>query len=109
MYRVTAQAANVHGDLTREWLIDAHNLFLQVLCETGVVGLAGFLTVVGVSVYALVRRIRAGSGDSARGVLDALAFYGVVAILVLGIVHFPLHHAPVALVFWTLMGVAGLP
>jgi O-antigen ligase len=110
MYRIVAQTANAHGDVSREHLIDAHNLFLQVLAETGLVGFIGFMTALACAVANAVRRVRRDRAETGpRAVMDRLAIFGITAVLVLGLVHFPLHHAPVALVFWTLLGVAGLP
>lgn len=88
-------------------LTSPHNLALHVLAETGLVGFAGFTIGVLGALLAVGRRLavnRATGGGAAM--LDRLAFWGVLAVLLLGAAHSPLHHAPVALVFWTLLGVA---
>lgn len=107
VYRTLA-ASYYPPEASGTWLIDAHNLFLHVAVETGVVGLAAFSAAVGYALWRLVARVRKNrESGAAIDVLDRAALFGLVAILVLGNTHFPLHHAPVALAFWTLLGVAG--
>jgi O-antigen ligase len=87
---------------------------LHVLAETGIVGLLGFVTAIVASLIRVGSRIiqnrralDAGATTSgARVILDRLALFGVLSVLILGATHSPLHHAPVALLFWTLLGVA---
>jgi O-antigen ligase len=107
VYRTEA-AAYYPAGASKTWLIDAHNLPLHVAAETGIVGLIGFF---GALLWALARVVRRVRRDRLSGapqaVLDRTALFGLTVILVLGVTHFPLHHAPVALAFWTLLGVAG--
>lgn len=86
----------------------AHSWFLETLAETGVVGLLGLsLAVVGAAVR-LTRRLRAreeGAHD-AGALLDRFAWIALLALLLLGLAHSVLFHRPVAMAFWTLLGVA---
>jgi O-antigen ligase len=86
-------------------LTSPHNLWLQVLAETGVIGFIGFNAAVGWCLVRVIRRIARGQIDPDRAILDRLALLGMLAILFVGALHFSLHHAPVSLVFWTLAGV----
>jgi hypothetical protein len=84
-----------------------HNLALQVLAETGAIGFLGFAVGVLACLGAAAARVRAGREDGgAEAVLDRVSFFGLLALTLLGLTHFTLHHAPVALLFWCLGGVA---
>lgn len=107
VYRTQAAAYYPAGASTT-WLIDAHNLLLHVAAETGIAGLMGFLGALLLASVRVIRRVRRDRLSSRPGaVLDRFALFGLTAIVILGMTHFPLHHAPVALAFWTLLGVAG--
>lgn len=106
MYRPTV-APTFDGKGT---LMDAHNLLLQILAETGLVGFLGFVLALLVVLARLVGRVRAAEGTVLGKLRDRFVLYGLGAILVLGTLHMPLHHAPVALAFWLLFGAAaGVP
>ncbi len=88
-------------------LTSPHNLALQVLDETGLVGFAGFATALVGGLWIVARRVRASRvHGSAAAVADRLALFTLVAYAVLGLTHFTIHHAPVAMTFWALLGVA---
>jgi putative inorganic carbon (HCO3(-)) transporter len=58
----------------------AHNLYLDVLSSSGVLGLIAFLLLAGIIIYALLRRLRTTSGDERAvvvGAIAALAAFGV--------------------------------
>jgi O-antigen ligase len=88
-------------------LLDAHNMVLQVLAETGLVGFTGWAFAVGASFYLVLRRVHKDRDSSdERALLDRVALFGLTAYLVLGLTHVPTHHAPVAMLFWVLLGIA---
>jgi hypothetical protein len=71
------------------------------------VGAVGFALAVLVPLARVATRLRAATALDTQGTRrDAFTLYGLVAFLVLGTLHMPLHHAPVALAFWTLVGLA---
>lgn len=91
-------------------LMDAHNFALQVLAETGVVGFTGFALAAGGSLLIVLRAVRRSarspSSAGAHDLLDRFALFGLIFFTVLGVTHVPTHHAPVALAFWCLVGIA---
>jgi O-antigen ligase len=103
VYKNAIEALGDRG-LSGVHLTSPHNLWLQVLAETGVVGFIGFNTAIGWCVLQVARRIRR-ERDPDRAILDRLALLGMLSIMFVGLLHFSLHHAPVGLVFWTLAGV----
>lgn len=102
-YRNHVTALGERG-LTGVHLTSPHNLWLQILAETGLVGFIGFNAAVAFALVAVARRVSRKRED-AHARLDRLALISVLAILFIGLMHFPLSHAPVGLVFWTLVGV----
>lgn len=82
-------------------LTSPHNQWLQVLAETGLVGALGFTVAWGAALVAAVRAAR-----RTRAVREEAVLLGLVALSVVGLFHTTLHHAGVALVYWTLVGVA---
>lgn len=91
----------------RNGLNSPHNLGLQVLAETGVLGFLGFAAAVGSSLAATALAIRRDRDvASPQATLDRFVFLGLVALSGLGMLHSVLYHVPVALAFWTMLGVA---
>lgn len=89
----------------------AHGWFLETLVETGVIGALGFLTALGVALFRLTKRLLESRGQ--RGTVpilrDRFVWIALVALIVLGLAHSVLYHRPVALAFWTLLGLAAGP
>ncbi len=104
VYRNAIERVGPQG-LTGVHLTSPHNLWLQVLAETGVVGFIGFNLALAWCVACVMRRIVRRQNDPDRAILDRFALLGVLAIAFVGLLHSSLHHAPVGLVFWTLAGV----
>jgi O-antigen ligase len=61
----------------------AHNMYLEVLAELGIVGLALFLTIIGFSLACLVRAIRGfnHAGDQQLEILSRALFVALVGVL----------------------------
>ena len=106
MYRNRATAIR-EADWSASYLVDAHQLYLHVLVESGVLGFVGFAMMLGFTMWELTRRVRMNrSADGINAVMDRIAFFSLFAFMVLGLFHYPLHHAPVALAFWFMIGMA---
>ena len=97
MYRIKATAIK-DDSWAASYLVDAHQLYLHVLAETGIVGFIGFF----VFLIREVRRTR--KEETVDSVALRVLLFVLVAYLALGLFHFPLHHAPVALMFWFVLG-----
>jgi hypothetical protein len=88
-------------------LMDAHNAELQVLAETGLIGFVGLATAFVVCLGRVWRRVRRDRMlTSSAAVRDRTALFGLCAFFVLGLLHVPTHHAPVAMLLWCLAGIA---
>lgn len=84
-----------------------HNALLHVLAETGAVGLLCFVGAFVLALKSLIFRVRRDRALATPIVLaDRFSLLGLSALAILGLFHSVLYHAPVALMFWTLLGVA---
>lgn len=94
------------ANLARVTHTSPHNQFLQVLAETGIVGLFGFSMMFFGALWIAVRNARSlGRGQGADAHLARWALSTLVVVFVVGLTHFALHHATVGLVFWVALGV----
>jgi O-antigen ligase/Tfp pilus assembly protein PilF len=91
--------------------IRTHNDYLNMLAETGVLGLATFLTIVGIVVAHSLRQLNRGRGSpSSRTVLQIGLISGLSATLTQSFFDFNLYNPASALLFWVSLGLlAGLP
>lgn len=88
-------------------LMDAHNIWLQLLSETGAIGSIGFAMMLVASLYSVVVRVRRDRALTAPHVLaDRFALFVQVVLLALGMTHVFWHHSPVALLFWSTLGMS---
>ncbi|MBI4817725.1 MAG: O-antigen ligase family protein [Deltaproteobacteria bacterium] len=102
-YRAAAEPFR-KPEYAREWTVDAHSIPLHALAETGAVGFAGLMLSIIAGLATLVRRVRAGRDeDGDLVVFERFTLFGLLALLGLGVMHFPLHHANVAMAFWFLL------
>jgi len=97
----------VAPQMPRDLTTSPHNLILHVLAETGLVGLLGFCTACIGAIYRLILGIRADqqASDLMR-TADRFTLLGLSCIIILGAVHSVLHHVPVSLLYWALLGFA---
>ena len=81
----------------------AHNLYLQLLCELGVVGLVMFLAIVVMFLcYALSYVTGRGERNGRMVVLGGMC--GVLAVLLMGLTDHVFYNYRIFLLFWLLMG-----
>jgi putative inorganic carbon (HCO3(-)) transporter len=71
-----------HSEPGLEGKPTAHNVFLNFAAETGVIGLAAFLAVVGTGLAAVWRRMRASHGDPGVDGLWAGLFAAMTAVMI---------------------------
>lgn len=81
----------------------AHNLYLNVLAESGIPGLISFLAVLVCHVYASISL----KGDIFRQAAQIGVGALVVGVLVSGLSDFELYSHQVTMIFWQLMGLIG--
>lgn len=88
---------------SRNWIPNAHNLWLHTLAETGALGTLGFALAVGLGLVGAVRLAR-GATASPQNKLHRLGAIVLLTYLALGLLHHPLFHASVGLGFWFTIG-----
>ena len=84
----------------------AHNDFLETAAETGIPGLASFLLVLTVTAVLLFRQIAGEKEFASRAVLAGVSA-SLAGVSAQAMFSFGLQNASSALLFWTLIGVAG--
>lgn len=90
--------------------VRTHNDYLNILAETGVLGLATFLTIVGVVVVGSLRQCTSKHAPLAkRTILQIGLLSGICATLAQSLFDFNLYNPASALLFWVSLGLlAGL-
>jgi O-antigen ligase len=91
-------------DLPDGWTGDAHNLYLELLAETGLLGFAAFAFLIICSLRAALRRYRHSSNEFS-GMIGFAVFAALCGVLVHGTVDYLFHTTPqVAALFFFALG-----
>jgi putative inorganic carbon (HCO3(-)) transporter len=94
-------------DLPQGWTGDAHNLYLELLAETGVVGFAVFMCLIVAALRLALRRYR-NSQDEFGKIIGFAVFAAIVGVLVHGTVDYLFHTTPqVGALFFLVLGILG--
>jgi putative inorganic carbon (HCO3(-)) transporter len=84
--------------------LDAHNLYLQLLAETGVIGFVSFCAFVGAFLFSALRSMR--EGDDLKRIVAFGVVGAIAAIVIHGTVDFLLNAGPqFGMLFWLLLGI----
>jgi putative inorganic carbon (HCO3(-)) transporter len=75
------------------WIGDAHNLYLELLAETGFAGFLAFAFLIGTTLRTALRGYKDSLGEVSKAVSFA-AFVGIVGMLVHGMVDYIFHTTP---------------
>jgi O-antigen ligase len=93
--------------LPEGWMGDAHNLYLELLAESGLVGFIAFAFLI-VSALRAARRCMRQSQDEFTRLTGAAAFAALCGVLVHGTVDYLFHTTPqVAALFFLALGLVG--
>src|SRR5579859_2278195 len=93
--------------LPEGWMGDAHNLYLELLAESGLVGFIAFAFLI-VSALRAARRCMRQSRDEFMRLTGIAAFAAICGVLVHGTVDYLFHTTPqVAVLFFLLLGILG--
>jgi O-antigen ligase len=96
----TFHTTSQNQKLDFSFFIPPHNMYLQIILETGIIGLIVFVLLILVYVRVLLRaRLRREDRNITIGAITSLT-----AILAIAMVNYPLE-LPVAFFFWFLMGI----
>lgn len=85
-------------------VLDAHNLYLELLSETGIMGFAAFAVFMVIALRLALRIRRRAQGDM-EGVIGFAAFAGIAGVLLHGLVDYMFHTTPqFAALFFLVLG-----
>ena len=91
--------------LPEGWMGDAHNLYLELLAESGVVGFMAFAVLIVCALRVARRRIRQSHDDFER-LIGIAVFAAICSVLVHGTVDYLFHTTPqVAALFFLVLGI----
>jgi len=91
--------------LPEGWMGDAHNLYLELLAESGLAGFIAFVGLIVAALRAARRCIRQGQDEFTR-LIGIATFAAVCGVLVHGTVDYLFHTAPqVAALFFLVLGI----
>ena len=85
--------------------IHSHNLYLQLMAETGIFGLLAFIASMLSGFKSGLHVITGRRGEFGLRILIAAAISGLIGVLVYGIVDYPWSYPRVMLIFWMLFGI----
>ncbi|HEY3768610.1 MAG TPA: O-antigen ligase family protein [Candidatus Angelobacter sp.] len=87
------------------WTGDAHNLYLELLAETGLAGSIVFAVLIGVALRVALKGCRESSGEVNKAICFAV-FVAIVGVLVHGMVDYIFHTTPqVAALLFLIFGI----
>ncbi|HEX4605065.1 MAG TPA: O-antigen ligase family protein [Candidatus Angelobacter sp.] len=91
-------------NLPNGWTGDAHNLYLELLAETGIVGLVAFAFLIAAAMRRALKRYR-GAQDEFVGTIGFAGFAAMAGVLVHGTVDYIFHTTPqVGALFFLVLG-----
>jgi O-antigen ligase len=89
------------------YMLDAHNLYLELLAETGIIGLAAFAILILTSVRC-ARRMFCAPQEGMQSIAGFAVIAGIAGVLVHGMVEYVFHNSPqCAALFFLLIALAG--
>jgi hypothetical protein len=85
--------------------IHANNLYLELLANTGLIGFAAFLAVLGLALAPQLRRLAAARGAGPAALLNLSLIAAITAFLAHQLVDYFFGFTPTAMLFWVLLGI----
>lgn len=86
--------------------VHAHNFYLEVWLETGLLGLLGFLSAMLWNIKRVAHAVRHSRGNAPARVIGCAAASALCGIMVCGLADFPWHYPRVLCIFWFVFAMA---